>query len=163
MSHYQAQQAKHRVVKELKWARLSNSRSETKIRGRSPNADGLRFQRQLEVEAAPFAKREGFELKTNQWIEFADAGGFGQAQPDFYLVREDGIILVECKRTFVRAGLLQMSELYVPLLSHIYSRPITRVLACKFLSPEFPSELDIIQNLGHTLGQMEKELVLFRF
>lgn len=75
-------------------------------------------------------------LFAGQWISFVDSNGFGYAQPDFYVVWPDFILCFECKLSQCPEGFSQISQLYRPLLEKIYSRPVSGVLVCKFLTEE---------------------------
>lgn len=72
-------------------------------------------------------------LYVGQWLQFIDFAGRGMAQPDAYLIRPKSVILFEIKLTQCKSGLLQIGQLYRPLLRHIYSRPVVGVLVCKNL------------------------------
>lgn len=72
-------------------------------------------------------------VHAGQWIEFFDDGGRGLAQPDYFIECETHILLIECKLTQTSVAFAQMNDLYVPLLHHIYSRPVTALLACRVL------------------------------
>lgn len=70
-------------------------------------------------------------IYTSQWIEFRDANGNGLAQPDFFVVRREQVILFEAKLTQNSAGISQIDLLYRPLLREIYSKPVVGVLVFK--------------------------------
>ena len=69
--------------------------------------------------------------ESQRWIRFADGNGPGWAQPDFYLVQPRRVICWEAKLSYVPEGLDQLTELYVPLLEHIYERPVLPILVFK--------------------------------
>lgn len=74
----------------------------------------------------------------HQWIEYLDANGKGWAEPEAYYVAEDRIILVECKLTGGPGGREQLENLYAPLLSHIYKKPVHCLLICRNVTVETP-------------------------
>lgn len=90
-----------------------------------------------------------------QWLTFADQNGKGFAQPDFYVLGEEGILLVECKLSQTDVAFSQMKYLYAPLLEHYYELPVTSVQVCKYLRKEGPgivSGLDLVNaTSGSTL------------
>src|SRR4249919_967845 len=117
----------------LKWALLS-SRSPwpKKHRFSSLQKKGLGYERKVGREL----RRRFGEVHSNQWIEFFDLNGRGFAQPDHYIVCDDAVLVFECKLSQQEAGLVQIGELYRPLLRKIYDRPVIGVLACKVLRRE---------------------------
>lgn len=75
-------------------------------------------------------KLEG-ELFLGQWLLFEDKNGVGRAQPDAYLVKEDFVLVVECKLTQTEVAEVQLRELYGPLLRFLYKKPVVLVQAFK--------------------------------
>ena len=73
------------------------------------------------------------EVHSGQWIEFQDRNGHGFAQPDHYIVLPDKVLLFECKYSQVEEGLVQIGQLYKPLLRDIYKLPVVGILVCKVL------------------------------
>lgn len=80
------------------------------------------------------------ELIQEQWLEFYDANGRGYAQPDHYIIMSGKIVLIECKLTATIKAYYQMTDLYRPLLRHIYDLPVTCVQICKVLRRDLPSK-----------------------
>jgi hypothetical protein len=70
-------------------------------------------------------------VESAKWIEFCDANGGGFAQPDFFLVAPDRVLLFEAKLSEVDAGYVQLEQLYKPLLQHIFKCPVVSVLVCR--------------------------------
>lgn len=91
-----------------------------------------------------------------QWIRFIDANGRGHAQPDFFLVQQENVICIEAKLTQTETALTQISQLYRPLLRHIYKRPVIGVVVCKNLRylPRKWAISDPEEILGHTREQI---------
>ena len=55
------------------------------------------------------------------------------AQPDAYLVGPHSVVVFEVKLTQRKSAILQIGELYRPLLRAIYQRPVVGVVVCKNL------------------------------
>jgi hypothetical protein len=70
------------------------------------------------------------DVYVEQWISYVDRRGPGYAQPDVFLVFPGHTVCFEAKLTQCEAGLLQISQLYRPLLRSIFKRPVVGVLAC---------------------------------
>lgn len=76
-------------------------------------------------------------VRGEQWIEYWDENGKGHAEIDCILVRKDVALIFELKRTFTTRGLVQLSQLYIPLVKHILpDRRVFGLLVCKNLRPE---------------------------
>jgi len=71
-------------------------------------------------------------------VEFADANGHGKAEMDVIAVLPHEVIVVEVKLTGCRFGHEQLTGLYSPLLSHIYSRPVRGLQICKGVTGDTP-------------------------
>ncbi len=76
------------------------------------------------------------EFFPSQWLQFVDANGPGFAQPDFYFVRPDSVLCIECKLTQHPVAWEQLRGLYAPLLEKLYARPVVCVQVCKNLRQE---------------------------
>lgn len=81
-------------------------------------------------------RRQFNGVYSSQWIEFCDRNGRGLAQPDFYVVRPRNILLFEAKLTQNLYGVLQINNLYRPLLRELYKLPVVGVLVFKNLVEE---------------------------
>ena len=78
--------------------------------------------------------REGFEdseVVSGQWLKFCDINGLGYAQPDFYLVGKNSVLLWECKLTQNAEAWRQLKHLYGPLLHLIYELPVVKIQVCR--------------------------------
>jgi len=75
-------------------------------------------------------------VQAGRWIYFRDACGRGYAQPDFYVLRMDCVLVFECKLSQCANAFSQINELYRPLLERLYELPVVAVQVCKFLSEE---------------------------
>lgn len=118
----------------------------TRNRAKGSKAQGLAYERKFGKRLRARQARFGFpgEIFSGQWFRFKDAGGFGFAQPDFYILRADHIILFECKLTGKDEAWRQLRDLYSPLLEEFYSRPVICVQVCKNIRPE-SRPVDLVQ------------------
>jgi hypothetical protein len=96
---------------------------------RGSRAAGVTFERHV---GRRLRKEE--DIISGQWFDFTDENGVGCCQTDHYILREDHIILFECKLTETWVGFSQIDFLYRPVLEHIYSLPVTGVQVCKHLT-----------------------------
>jgi hypothetical protein len=111
----------HRIIQGLFHAALSDECPHAAKRKRGSKAQGLTYQKKI----ARVLKRDmPEELVADQWIRFQDANGHGYAQPDFYSVFEDRVVLFEAKLTQNDSAKDQCLKLYAPLLTYIYGRPV---------------------------------------
>ena len=121
----------HRVVAGLLQAQLSTKVPHREITLYGWKQKGIRFQRTV----GRYLKRElPYEIFAGQWLEFEDANGSGFAQPDFYFLTDRALFCLEAKLTQKLQGRLQIDELYRPLLSRIYQKPVVGILVCKNLT-----------------------------
>lgn len=72
------------------------------------------------------------------WVDFFADGAPGSAEADVVAVRPHEVVVVEVKVTGCRYGHEQLEGLYVPLLRHIYSRPVRGLQVCKVVNAETP-------------------------
>lgn len=73
------------------------------------------------------------ELYAGAWIRFEDEDGIGWAQPDFFLVESDRVVVWECKLTQCDIGWEQLHYLYAPLLIKLYEKPVVCMQVCKYM------------------------------
>lgn len=121
----------HRVVKGLKWARLSPDgpfASGIK-RPRGAKREGLRYEKQIANAFAGTAKH-------GQWITFEDKNGLGWAQPDILFPKGNELFVLEAKYTWVPEAHTQIGQLYLPLLEAVFeSSRIFGIVMVKALVP----------------------------
>lgn len=90
------------------------------------------------------------ELVSSQWFKFADRNGPGHAQADHLIIRDDMVVIIECKLTQTNLAFPQLTELYLPLTEMIWQRPVFCILACKNLVRvprlEIEHPKDLIEN-----------------
>ena len=72
-----------------------------------------------------------YDVIESQWLAYGDRNGPGYAQPDVYVLTDHAILCFEAKLTQCDAGALQIAQLYRPLLTRLYRRPVVGVLACR--------------------------------
>ena len=122
-----------RKIRGLKWAELREEGpfAKQKPRRRAHKA-GLAYEKKVGRALKRMLRAEELEgdLYLGQWVLFADDNGTGWAQPDAYIVRSDGILLIECKLTQSDVATPQLLSLYLPLLRKIYNLPILCLQVC---------------------------------
>ncbi len=121
----------HRVVKGLKWARLSPEGpfSAGVKRPRGAKRAGLQYERAI-------ANAFGATAKHGQWIAFEDKNGLGWAQPDLLFPKGLELFVLEAKYTWVSEAHSQIGQLYRPLLEAIFeSSRIYGIVMVKALIP----------------------------
>lgn len=130
-----------RQVRGLRWARLREAGPFGRSRPRGAKAMGVRYERQL-------AKQLGAGWRHGQWIEFEDANGRGWAQPDFILIGQRRLVVLEAKYTWVPEAMAQLDLLYRPLCEALWGLPVVGFVVCKNLIPQIQG------NLWTDLGEM---------
>lgn len=74
----------------------------------------------------------------DQWILYEDKTGYHLAQPDIFVRRKDGsILLFEVKLTQTGVATLQMDKIYEPLLEFIFK-------------PDYITNIQVCENLRYT-------------
>ncbi len=68
-----------------------------------------------------------------KWFVFHDANGRGHCQPDAFVHLTRSVLLFEMKLTQTHEAFLQMAQLYVPVLEHVYKKPCLPVQICRTL------------------------------
>jgi hypothetical protein len=95
-------------------------------------------------------ERNEIEILPEQWFIYADDNGTGYAEADLvvWIAPLRVVLLFECKRTHNDRGLVQLGQLYRPLLEHIYpGSKVFGLLVCK--------NLDSRVNRKYLLGSLE--------
>ncbi len=72
-------------------------------------------------------------MYSGQWLEFEDFNGLGFAQPDYFILDDARLVLLECKLSQTKRAWPQLNGLYAPLLQHIFDLPVTSIQVCKNL------------------------------
>ena len=116
----QTQRSK-RSVDGLLWAQLSDT---------SPHSSSTRGMTAAQKAGLAFEKKIGRQLRQywgkahlpGPWIEFEDDNGPGRAQPDHVIVDPLGRwnIIIECKLSYFTLAECELSELYHPLVTHVF-------------------------------------------
>lgn len=78
------------------------------------------------------------EWRYHEWIDFTDDRGNGGCEPEAFAVLPHEVVLVEVKLTGCRYGHEQLAGLYVPLLSHIFARPVRALQICRAVNASTP-------------------------
>lgn len=114
----------------LEWAHeCDRPRCIPKSRPRGTKGLGLRYERLVgkALHGMP-------GLRLGQWFKFCDANGGGWCQPDVLIIHPAVVFVLECKLTDVPLADMQLSGLYVPILSHVYKRPVHSIVVTKHLT-----------------------------
>ena len=144
-------QKSRRKVTGLRWAELRPEGPFPKTRPRRACVKrGHAYERVLGRQLQRW-NRTGVlpgELRLSQWFLFSDSNGIGWAQTDAYLLTNDNrILLLEAKLTQTDSANPQLLSLYLPLLRHIYERPILCLQVCRNLRYLPPKLVDGPQEL----------------
>jgi hypothetical protein len=80
------------------------------------------------------------DFNYHKWFSFRREldGKTEFCEPEMFLVFQDFILLLECKRTGCKYGMEQMRDFYAPILRHVYKRPVRCLQICKHVSVETP-------------------------
>jgi len=78
----------------------------------------LRFNWGLDLDSVLYGE---------MWLEYEDDNGYGMCSPDIVLDLEDRILVLECKLTQTETARLQIFQLYAPVLSRCWNKPIVGV------------------------------------
>ena len=124
-----------RTIQSLEWAKLApmGPWGNKKPRAKGVKAKGLAYERKVGVELSRLVSSDLY-VHSGQWIHFQDSQGLGWAQPDYYIVADNGILLLECKLSQKREAWDQLRNLYAPLLEFIYGTQVLCTQVCKHLS-----------------------------
>lgn len=101
-----------------------------KSRVRGAKAAGLSYEKKFCLEVG----KRFPEAVRGQWFRFRDVNGWGYCQPDCILVRENAVLVLECKLTDTEQARRQLSRLYFPILSHVYGLPTLGIVVVKHLT-----------------------------
>jgi hypothetical protein len=96
-------------------------------RPRGVKAYGVRYEKALAARL-PVAQR-------GIWWEFVDANGPGYCQTDFIIDLPGGIVILECKYTWVAEGHIQIENLYKPVVEQARGCPVAGLVVVKKLTP----------------------------
>ena len=96
-------------------------------------AQGLGYEKKL-VKVLPVGHH-------GQWFEFEDANGRGFCQPDYFFPHPGRIVVVEAKLSWTQAAVIQLEDLYSPILAKVYGLPVQNVVICKILRRDAPLPL----------------------
>ena len=114
------------------------------VRGR-----GLRFERAV----GRWLVRAGHLPKLGQWYRFIDKNGPGTAQTDIELHFPTHVLLLECKLSYNLEAYKQLEDLYMPILSMVYDKPVVGIQVVKFISPRAVSGVQIVDSLEPYMSQ----------
>ena len=121
-----------RRIKGLKWAKRLENRPKclgAPKRVSGAKAAGVRYEKAL-AKGLPKAIEHGV------WWEFEDQEGKGFCQTDFLWVRDDFVLVMECKYTWTVEAEEKLWGLYVPVVERaLRARIVVPVVVCKRLVP----------------------------
>ena len=110
----------------------------------------------LKAKGLAYERRVGRWLMANydgaeraDWISYFDNNGIGKAQPDFLIKRPDFILCLEVKLKENTTGYTQLEKLYIPLLKHIYRKPIYGMLICAHYSMRDTKSISVEKMLAN--------------
>src|SRR5262245_11853219 len=133
-----------RTPQGLHSARYLSKRPSTIPEGKlnSVQRSGMRYQEQFTrmVDRKILSSNSGLldfsRLRPKQWMRFEDELGVGHAEMDLLVSARGFNLIFELKRTFALYGLVQLGQLYAPLVQHIEDKPTFCLLVCKNLTPK---------------------------
>lgn len=123
----------HRKIERLREAEFARNPHGSSRKLRGAYAKGKRYEKMVYRRLKRW-KAEGLipgKLFLGEWIKFRDRNGVGYCQPDAWIETDQYIFLLEIKLTQTHSAVLQMKELYEPVLDFIYGKPIICIQVCK--------------------------------
>jgi hypothetical protein len=127
--------------------------------------EGLRFERAVGKALRRLAPAWDAELFSGLWFRFhAASTGLDWAQPDHFLILDDRVLLLECKRTQTPAAWHQLAAVYAPLLAYMYELPVVGVQVAHYLVGEPGPGVALVPALrALALEENPEELAASRF
>ena len=116
---------------------------------------GLSFERKMKK----FLDKLDVDFVHDKWISFVDLNGAGMAQPDFLVVKDDFVLLIECKLRESESGYEQMLSLYKPLVEMLYNKPVY----CLQVVMSYSLKCSTQMNFFDMLKQPKQGKVVWRF
>jgi hypothetical protein len=71
------------------------------------------------------------------WWSYCDANGPGLCQTDFLIEGKIWAIILECKNTWTREGMEQLTDLYLPVVEMAREKRVAGIQVCKNLIPGY--------------------------
>ena len=100
---------------------------------------GLRYERKVKAELLRLlANNDLVRVEHNPWFTFSDTYGTNNCCPDFILWRENGLIVVEVKLTWVPIALAKLHDLYLPVVAQALDMPVLPLVICRNTTPMAP-------------------------
>jgi hypothetical protein len=122
---------------------------------------GLRYQELFTryVDRKILSCRSGLldwaRIRPNQWVRYEDELGTGYAEIDLLLIGRGFNLIFELKRTFALYGLVQLGQLYAPLVDAISpDTPCFKLLVCKNLTAQVNKKF-LVESLDDWLFMVE--------
>lgn len=138
----------HRVVYGLGEAQCcKRPASIPKGRSYGTKALGLSFERKV---GEALGKR-GLLVNAGQWFSYHDANGHGYCQTDYLLFLPEFTVIVECKLTETQQGRKQIAELYAPVVSKVFGKPVAGIVVTRHLTRDTEAAL-VTGSINDALG-----------
>lgn len=101
---------------------------------------GLTYERRVERELKSHVTRGNLlDMEHTPWFTFYDDFGNNNCSPDFLLLLDAGLVVVEVKLTWVPHALPKLTDLYCPVVSLALHLPVRPLVICKHLTPAAPA------------------------
>ena len=100
---------------------------------------GLQYENRVDRELKRHLTLGNFtHVEHNPWFQFSDLYGVAACSPDFILLSERELTIVEVKLTWVDVAIRKLNDLYNPVISMALQRPVFPLLICRNLTRESP-------------------------
>lgn len=131
----------HRIVKDLEWVAMTTHAAGIVPRAIFPHLqEGLTFERRIKKELHRHAAFGNLThlLHTPQ-IDYVDAQGHGVCFPDFIFLRNNHVVVVEIKLSWIPTALPKLKELYIPLIERLFNKAAVPLVITKRLVAAAPA------------------------
>lgn len=100
---------------------------------------GLAFERRVGRELSQHvAAGRIAKVEHNPWFNYTDKGGVGFCCPDFLLLTDFGLTIVEVKLTWVAEAAEKLRLLYTPVVAHVFGKTPSVLVLCRRLAETSP-------------------------
>lgn len=162
----------HRVTRNVIWARPCERPSGIPrvSRARGSRAKGLAYERAL---ARALRRTTWMTAQHGQWFVYGENDDTlmddtaltytrHYCQPDFVCVSPSTIHVLECKLTNVEEATEQLLDLYFPVLSRAYNRPVRGIIVVRSVH-RVPICATIVPSLHQALVECEKRVPVWHW
>jgi len=176
-SYDKASQNRVRTISKLSDCKFLSSRPHfiptPRPRNGSTIAKGLAYQRKWtdQIKVLSYScfqhrlfsgiERNEIEILPEQWFIYADSGGTGYAESDLIVVVQPlrMAFIFECKRTHNDRGLVQLGQLYSPLVQFLYPDfRIFGLLVCRNLDSRVNRKY-LLPEISEWFSRIEESLI----